>query len=195
MTEFTVKSVTEGIDAIGEGVVRVCRDGEQHLLATVEVGGDATLVGDGDDAGQPGGGTGDYEGPRPDCRDADTRAPGRLRIPAHSVCTLEFEDQRPWYDWLLDTLCTLGLLAPTFGAAKAVPTGTTVPVTAVGACVTTLGTDPNATAARTTILATVRPTGGATSPLRRRPESRSHIEPPITATTSARPTQEIQTSR
>jgi glutaminyl-tRNA synthetase len=29
----------------------------------------------------------------------------------HSVCTLEFEDQRPWYDWLLDTLSTLGLLA------------------------------------------------------------------------------------
>ncbi|MEO7055997.1 MAG: glutamine--tRNA ligase/YqeY domain fusion protein [Caldimonas sp.] len=29
----------------------------------------------------------------------------------HSVCTLEFEDQRPFYDWLLDTLCTLGLLA------------------------------------------------------------------------------------
>ncbi len=28
----------------------------------------------------------------------------------HSVCTLEFEDQRPFYDWLLDTLCTLGLL-------------------------------------------------------------------------------------
>ncbi len=27
----------------------------------------------------------------------------------HSVCTLEFEDQRPFYDWLLDTLCTLGL--------------------------------------------------------------------------------------
>ncbi|MEO7151835.1 MAG: glutamate--tRNA ligase family protein, partial [Burkholderiaceae bacterium] len=25
--------------------------------------------------------------------------------------TLEFEDQRPFYDWLLDTLCTLGLLA------------------------------------------------------------------------------------
>ena len=22
----------------------------------------------------------------------------------HSICTLEFEDQRPWYDWLLDTL-------------------------------------------------------------------------------------------
>lgn len=28
----------------------------------------------------------------------------------HSICTLEFEDQRPWYDWLLETLCTLGLL-------------------------------------------------------------------------------------
>jgi glutaminyl-tRNA synthetase len=29
----------------------------------------------------------------------------------HSICTLEFEDQRPWYDWLLDKLCELGLLA------------------------------------------------------------------------------------
>ncbi|MEO7337500.1 MAG: glutamine--tRNA ligase, partial [Caldimonas sp.] len=29
----------------------------------------------------------------------------------HSICTLEFEDQRPFYDWLLDTICTLGLLA------------------------------------------------------------------------------------
>ena len=29
----------------------------------------------------------------------------------HSICTLEFEDQRPFYDWLLDTLCSLGLLA------------------------------------------------------------------------------------
>ncbi len=29
----------------------------------------------------------------------------------HSICTLEFEDQRPFYDWLLDTLCDLGLLA------------------------------------------------------------------------------------
>ena len=27
----------------------------------------------------------------------------------HSICTLEFEDQRPFYDWLLDTLCELGL--------------------------------------------------------------------------------------
>jgi glutaminyl-tRNA synthetase len=29
----------------------------------------------------------------------------------HSICTLEFEDQRPFYDWLLDHLCNLGLLA------------------------------------------------------------------------------------
>ncbi|GAP36815.1 glutamine--tRNA ligase/YqeY domain fusion protein [Piscinibacter sakaiensis] len=28
----------------------------------------------------------------------------------HSICTLEFEDQRPFYDWLLEHLCTLGLL-------------------------------------------------------------------------------------
>ncbi len=28
----------------------------------------------------------------------------------HSICTLEFEDQRPFYDWLLDHLCELGLL-------------------------------------------------------------------------------------
>jgi glutaminyl-tRNA synthetase len=29
----------------------------------------------------------------------------------HSVCTLEFEDQRPFYDWLLENLAKLGLLA------------------------------------------------------------------------------------
>jgi glutaminyl-tRNA synthetase len=28
----------------------------------------------------------------------------------HSICTLEFEDQRPFYDWLLDQLATLGLI-------------------------------------------------------------------------------------
>jgi glutaminyl-tRNA synthetase len=28
----------------------------------------------------------------------------------HSLCTLEFEDQRPFYDWLLDKLATLGQL-------------------------------------------------------------------------------------
>ncbi len=30
---------------------------------------------------------------------------------SHSFCTLEFEDQRPFYDWLLENLVTLGLLA------------------------------------------------------------------------------------
>jgi glutaminyl-tRNA synthetase len=29
----------------------------------------------------------------------------------HSVCTLEFEDQRPFYDWLLDHLAELGVVA------------------------------------------------------------------------------------
>ena len=29
----------------------------------------------------------------------------------HSICTLEFEDQRPFYDWLLQHLARLGLLA------------------------------------------------------------------------------------
>ena len=29
----------------------------------------------------------------------------------HSVCTLEFEDQRPFYDWLLDHLAALGVVA------------------------------------------------------------------------------------
>ena len=29
----------------------------------------------------------------------------------HSFCTLEFEDQRPFYDWLMDRLCEGGLLA------------------------------------------------------------------------------------
>jgi glutaminyl-tRNA synthetase len=29
----------------------------------------------------------------------------------HSICTLEFEDQRPFYDWLLEQLADLGLLA------------------------------------------------------------------------------------
>jgi len=28
----------------------------------------------------------------------------------HSICTLEFEDQRPFYDWLLERLCEAGLL-------------------------------------------------------------------------------------
>ncbi|MEO7399644.1 MAG: glutamine--tRNA ligase, partial [Polaromonas sp.] len=29
----------------------------------------------------------------------------------HSLCTLEFEDQRPFYDWLLERLCEGGLVA------------------------------------------------------------------------------------
>jgi len=29
----------------------------------------------------------------------------------HSICTLEFEDQRPWYDWLLERLIEGGLLS------------------------------------------------------------------------------------
>jgi glutaminyl-tRNA synthetase len=29
----------------------------------------------------------------------------------HSICTLEFEDQRPFYDWLMYRLCECGLLA------------------------------------------------------------------------------------
>ena len=29
----------------------------------------------------------------------------------HSFCTLEFEDQRPWYDWLLERLVELGMLS------------------------------------------------------------------------------------
>ena len=29
----------------------------------------------------------------------------------HSICTLEFEDQRPWYDWLLAKLAEFGVLA------------------------------------------------------------------------------------
>jgi glutaminyl-tRNA synthetase len=29
----------------------------------------------------------------------------------HSLCTLEFEDQRPFYDWLMERLCECGLLS------------------------------------------------------------------------------------
>jgi len=29
----------------------------------------------------------------------------------HSICTLEFEDQRPFYEWVLEHLCSLGLLS------------------------------------------------------------------------------------
>ncbi len=33
-----------------------------------------------------------------------------LETITHSLCTLEFEDQRPFYDWILERLCALGLL-------------------------------------------------------------------------------------
>ncbi len=34
-----------------------------------------------------------------------------LECITHSICTLEFEDQRPFYDWLLEHLAQLGLVA------------------------------------------------------------------------------------
>jgi glutaminyl-tRNA synthetase len=34
-----------------------------------------------------------------------------LETVTHSICTLEFEDQRPFYDWLLDNLAKAGLIA------------------------------------------------------------------------------------
>ncbi len=34
-----------------------------------------------------------------------------LEMITHSICTLEFEDQRPFYDWLLDNLAKAGLIA------------------------------------------------------------------------------------
>ncbi len=34
-----------------------------------------------------------------------------LELITHSICTLEFEDQRPFYDWLLDHLVAGGLIA------------------------------------------------------------------------------------
>ena len=34
-----------------------------------------------------------------------------LEVITHSICTLEFEDQRPYYDWVLARLAELGLLA------------------------------------------------------------------------------------
>ena len=34
-----------------------------------------------------------------------------LEMITHSICTIEFEDQRPFYDWLLDNLAKAGLIA------------------------------------------------------------------------------------
>ena len=41
----------------------------------------------------------------------------------HSIATLEFEDQRPFYDWLLERLCEGGLL-------KVIPTAAAVRICA-----------------------------------------------------------------
>ena len=35
----------------------------------------------------------------------------------HSICTLEFEDQRPWYDWVLERIVPL-LRRPQYEAAQ-----------------------------------------------------------------------------
>jgi len=53
--------------------------------------------------------------------DVHLRAPDRGRAGAASptrICTLEFEDQRPFYDWLLEHLAELGLLAQPAAAAS-----------------------------------------------------------------------------
>ena len=39
------------------------------------------------------------------CTPTRIRSRTRSRTSPTSICTLEFEDQRPFYDWLLDTLC------------------------------------------------------------------------------------------
>jgi glutaminyl-tRNA synthetase len=39
----------------------------------------------------------------------------------HSICTLEFEDQRPFYDWLLHNLATLGMFKPDTPTATNLP--------------------------------------------------------------------------
>ena len=51
------------------------------------------------------------------CTPTRTRSRTHSRTSRTRICTLEFEDQRPWYDWLLDTLCT----ARPAGAAAAAP--------------------------------------------------------------------------
>ena len=47
------------------------------------------------------------------------RAPDRRRAGniTHSICTLEFEDQRPWYDWVLERIVPL-LRRPQYEAAQ-----------------------------------------------------------------------------
>ena len=45
------------------------------------------------------------------CTPTPTRSRTRWSSITHSICTLEFEDQRPFYDWLLERLAEGGLLA------------------------------------------------------------------------------------
>ena len=51
------------------------------------------------------------------CTPTRIRSRTRSRTSRTRICTLEFEDQRPFYDWLLDTLCD----ARPAGAAAAAP--------------------------------------------------------------------------
>jgi glutaminyl-tRNA synthetase len=44
------------------------------------------------------------------CTPTPTRSKTRSRTSRHSICTLEFADQRPFYDWLLERLAEGGLL-------------------------------------------------------------------------------------
>ena len=61
--------------------------------------------------------TGDKLVHLPDVHLSRTRSRTRWSSITHSICTLEFEDQRPFYDWLLDTLAEAGPA----GAAAAAP--------------------------------------------------------------------------
>jgi hypothetical protein len=53
------------------------------------------------------------------CTPSRTRSRTRWSSITHSICTLEFEDQRPFYDWLLERLAEGGLLkAPAAAAVR-----------------------------------------------------------------------------
>jgi hypothetical protein len=55
--------------------------------------------------------TGDKPGASIRCTTTRTRIEDALENITHSLCTLEFEDQRPFYDWLLDKLADGGCFA------------------------------------------------------------------------------------
>ena len=54
------------------------------------------------------------------CTPTRTRSRTRWRTSRTRICTLEFEDQRPFYDWLLERLAEGGLLAAAAAAADRV---------------------------------------------------------------------------